>query len=91
MSKVYPSESVACENVLNLIVSIFVKNVEPDQQVFTKPFDPIRMFFLAHPIRISEILPWDRKSFLAYQIRISVVFTQVRKYISHTHTSPRER
>ena len=39
MSTVYPSETLACENVLNLVVSIFVKNVEPDQQVFDQDND----------------------------------------------------
>ena len=30
--------------------------------------------FLAHRVRISETLPWDRKSFLAHRIRISEIF-----------------
>ena len=29
---------------------------------------PLREWFLAHRIRISEILPWDRKSFLTHAI-----------------------
>ena len=36
-------------------------------------FDEIRfgLLILAHRIRASEFLPWDKKSFLAHAIRIS--------------------
>ena len=41
-------------------------------------------YILAHRIRISEILPWDRKSFLAHRIRISEILPWDRKsFLAH--------
>ena len=41
----------------------------------------VRKNFLAHQIRISETLPWDRKSFLAYCIRLPAIFPGIKNLI----------
>ena len=52
----------------------------------------LRVVCLAHQIRLSEILPWDRKSFLTYQRkrdRVIPMLAHCRKNLSHIATHVR--
>ena len=52
----------------NLAMSTNILKALPGKLNIKRHSPSILQIFLAHRIRISEILPWDRKSFIIYKV-----------------------
>ena len=73
--KMYAHVKWCTENTLNIIKPEFCVSKaqtyceDVDIKVLvSRPFLIVTKFILAHQIRISETLPWDRKSYLTHAI-----------------------